>query len=95
MKLFRRMLTLTQRSSSQCSVMKAGDCFGKDPRNDTDGAFDDIWYVVIAGTFALLRVNSAKQSFSHKQFMPSDNQFSPCSIWPKKMEKACNLLCFC
>ncbi|OOP55072.1 MAG: hypothetical protein AYP45_16885 [Candidatus Brocadia carolinensis] len=50
----------------QFSVVKAGDCFGKTPRNDTGYAFADVLYVVIASTFALLRVNSAKQSFSHK-----------------------------
>ncbi|OOP55467.1 MAG: hypothetical protein AYP45_14565 [Candidatus Brocadia carolinensis] len=47
---------LAQRSLNQFSVVKAGDCFGKDPRNDNGYAFEDILYVVIA--------SKAKQSFS-------------------------------
>jgi len=55
---------LAQRSRNQFSSVKAGDCFGKDPRNDTGYAFNDIWYVVIA--------SEAKQSSSHKQAVPPD-----------------------
>ncbi|OOP56438.1 MAG: hypothetical protein AYP45_09145 [Candidatus Brocadia carolinensis] len=55
---------IAQHSRTQFSVVKAGDCFGKDPRNDTGYAFDDIWCVVIA--------SEAKQSFSHEQSVPPD-----------------------
>ncbi|OOP57717.1 MAG: hypothetical protein AYP45_01695 [Candidatus Brocadia carolinensis] len=33
---------IAQHSRNQFSVVKAGDCFGKDPRNDIGYAFDDI-----------------------------------------------------
>ncbi|OOP56450.1 MAG: hypothetical protein AYP45_09010 [Candidatus Brocadia carolinensis] len=56
--------TIALKSRTQFSDVKAGDCFGKDPRNDTDLAFDDIWCIVIA--------NEAKQSFSQKQSVPPD-----------------------
>ena len=49
-----------------------GDCFGKNPRNDTDHAFDGTLHVVIASTFDLLSVNSAKQSFTHKKTVPPE-----------------------
>ncbi|OOP56296.1 MAG: hypothetical protein AYP45_09540 [Candidatus Brocadia carolinensis] len=62
------------KAATNFPVVKAGDCFGRDPRNDTGYAFDDIWYVVIMSTFALLRVNSAKQSFSRKQSVPPDKR---------------------
>ncbi|OOP56967.1 MAG: hypothetical protein AYP45_05980 [Candidatus Brocadia carolinensis] len=35
-------LSIAQQSRTQFSVVKAGDCFGKDPRNDIGYAFDDI-----------------------------------------------------
>ncbi|OOP56767.1 MAG: hypothetical protein AYP45_07045 [Candidatus Brocadia carolinensis] len=58
------ILYLTQRSRNQFSVVKAGDCFGKDPRNDTGKALDNKLCVVIA--------SEAKQSLSHKQSIPPD-----------------------
>ncbi len=56
--------TLAQRSRNQFSVVESGDCFGKDPRNDTGYALDGILYVVIA--------SKAKQSFSHKLTVSPD-----------------------
>ncbi|UJS19868.1 MAG: hypothetical protein L3J18_13310 [Candidatus Brocadia sp.] len=56
--------TIAQQGRNQFTVVKAGDCFGQDPRNDTGYAFDDIRYVVIA--------SKAKQSFPRKQTVPSD-----------------------
>ncbi|OOP55898.1 MAG: hypothetical protein AYP45_12070 [Candidatus Brocadia carolinensis] len=69
----KEVLHSTAKPQPVFSVVKAGDCFGKDPCTDTGYAFDDIVCVVIVSTFALLRINSAKQSFPHKQSVPSDN----------------------
>ncbi|MCE7912203.1 MAG: hypothetical protein DYG84_10785 [Candidatus Brocadia sp. AMX3] len=59
-----RLKFIARHRRKQFPVVKAGDCFGQDPRNDTGYVFDDIRYVVIA--------SETKQSFSHKQTAPSD-----------------------
>ncbi|MCC6326498.1 MAG: hypothetical protein IT420_12775 [Candidatus Brocadia sp.] len=46
--------SITRRHLNQFPVVKAGDCFGQDPRNDTGYVFDDIRYVVIASEAILL-----------------------------------------
>ncbi|MCC6324601.1 MAG: hypothetical protein IT420_02970 [Candidatus Brocadia sp.] len=53
-----KLHSIAQHSRNQVLVVKAGDCFGRDPRNDTGYVFDDIRYIVIA--------SEAKQSFSYK-----------------------------
>jgi len=55
---------IAQQCRNQRSIVKVGDCFGKDPRNDTGYDFDDTLCVVIA--------SKAKQSFSYKQSVPPD-----------------------
>ncbi|OOP55341.1 MAG: hypothetical protein AYP45_14900 [Candidatus Brocadia carolinensis] len=62
--IFNNQKFLAQQSRTQFSVVKAGDCFGKDPRNDTGYA------LMTYGALSL----QVKQSFSHKQSVPHDKE---------------------
>ncbi|MDG5996936.1 MAG: hypothetical protein E3K33_08245 [Candidatus Brocadia sp.] len=54
--------SIARHSRNHFPLVKAGDCFGQDPRNDTGYVFDDMRYVVIASdseAILLLSINGA------------------------------------